>query len=150
MRSKNYKKNKKEPRKKQILESYQTDNLTRLVRTADAVLSSYIRRAFKLDNGLVPCFTCSAQGQVSEMQCGHFIPRANWSTRWLPDNCRPQCPTCNEVLMGNLKIFRQNLEHDLPGLPEQLERLKNEVYKPTLSDLRAIIEDLKGKAREIS
>jgi hypothetical protein len=34
-------------------------------------------------------------------QCGHFVSRGEYSTRWSPINCAWQCGWCNSKYMGN-------------------------------------------------
>lgn len=43
------------------------------------------------------------------MQNGHYISRFFKYTRWLKENCRPQCFMCNMRLGGCAHIFREKL-----------------------------------------
>jgi hypothetical protein len=97
----------------------------------------------------IPCYTCDALLTFNEAQCGHFIPRGNHSTRWLLENCRPQCFDCNEGMDGNLTIFEKNLENEIPGVVERLRMLGHLVYKPTHSDYLNMLEDFSKQIKDI-
>ena|SRR3990167_10524177 len=74
----------------------------------DNVFSKYIRLKYA-KNGQVACYTCSVIKPVAEMQCGHWIPRNNLSTRFSEENCRPQCVGCNMFNKGRPDVFSVNL-----------------------------------------
>ncbi|MFA6315523.1 MAG: recombination protein NinG [Candidatus Paceibacterota bacterium] len=75
-----------------------------LIRELDRVFSLYIRSR---DNGV--CFTCGKQGNIGEMQCGHFIDRRHMATRFDEENCNCQCRQCNQFLDGNLDEYEAAL-----------------------------------------
>ena len=70
-----------------------------LVKNLDMYFSRYIRWSHADSDGNVKCITCDAVKHVKEMQCGHFMSRRYYSTRWLSNtklsNCHPQCYGCN-------------------------------------------------------
>jgi len=72
---------------------------------ADILFSRYVRRLNSKDGKNV-CFTCGRIFAISELQCGHYISRSHNSVRWFIHNAKPQCRNCNEVLKGNLSIYR--------------------------------------------
>jgi hypothetical protein len=82
--------------------------LSKYKKELDAVFSKYIRNKYA-KNGFVKCYTCSACKPISEMQNGHWIPRNNLATRFLEDNCRPQCVGCNIFNKGRPDVFAVNL-----------------------------------------
>jgi len=41
------------------------------------------------------CHNCGTHGEVSDLQCGHWIGRSNFNTRHDLRNALPLCPTCN-------------------------------------------------------
>lgn len=132
------KKNKKKNEKQLTLES------------ADSRFSMYIRfqHAFWTEGGptgrtrMIKCYTCDKVLPFGQMQCGHFMSRKHMYTRWLPDNCRPQCQECNEFKNGNLEEFEKRLEAESPGTPEQLRLLARKVWAPSENDLRDIIANI--------
>lgn len=115
---------------------------------ADTKFSLLIRRIYMRD-GIVPCYTCDTPMDIREAQCGHFIPRDNKATRWLKDNCRPQCKHCNEYLGGNLSEFEKRLELEIPGIVDNLKSLGRQVYSPTKGDMKDLIERLKKELTDL-
>lgn len=92
---------------------------------------------------IVQCYTCDAIYPITRIQCGHFIPRGNNCTRFLIDNCRPQCVNCNQFLHGNLKVFEERLEKEIPGIVARLRELGNKVCDYSESDLEEIEQNIK-------
>lgn len=80
---------------------------------ADSVFSQYVRISHIDEWGRVQCFTCGVMHDWKEVDCGHFIPRGNKTTRYELDNCRPQCTTCNRVYHGREEQFRLNLVREI-------------------------------------
>lgn len=115
---------------------------------ADAKFSILIRRIHTND-GVINCYTCDRPMELREAHCGHFIPRANLATRWLKDNCRPQCKTCNIDLNGNLREFEIRLEKEMPGIVEKLESLGRQIYKPSKSEIIALYETMKKELTDL-
>ena len=59
---------------------------------------------------MVSCFTCNSVRHWSEVDCGHFMSRACMSTRWDPQNAKPQCKRCNGFRSGEQYLFAQHLD----------------------------------------
>lgn len=72
-----------------------------------------IRVTYSDFQGYVRCYTCGTVMPWQEAQNGHFIRRGHSIVRYDEDNCRPQCPTCNEVRGGMEESFEQHLRDDL-------------------------------------
>lgn len=77
----------------------------------DKVFSLYIRlrdskayrfRAFK-------CISCGEVKPFEQMDCGHFIGRANMLLRWDSSNCHGECRACNRLSSSHLLYYRKNL-----------------------------------------
>lgn len=77
-----------------------------LIRKADRLVSTYIRRKHAVRN-IATCVTCGKRGHYKNMQNGHYISRRIMSLRFEEMNCHVQCKYCNETLGGNLKVYRQ-------------------------------------------
>ena len=92
----------------------------KLRKKADAIFSKYIRHKYADDNGYVRCYTCGKVGLVKKMQCGHFITRTKYATRFDENNCRPQCVACNMFHQGNGYIFGKKLEAEGINVDELL------------------------------
>lgn len=74
---------------------------SKLVKKLDAVFSQYIRYSAVERDGLVQCVTCPTRLPPQNMQNGHYQSRGDYPTRWLEDNCHPQCVGCNVFRKGN-------------------------------------------------
>ena len=66
---------------------------SKLIKKLDTVFSQYVRLSNADDRGYCTCVTCGKKGQMEDRrnnQAGHFISRANYSTRWDERNVKPQ------------------------------------------------------------
>ncbi len=77
-----------------------------LKKELDRVFSLFIRAKYPKK-----CYTCGAIGKT--LQNGHFIARSYLATRFLEDNCRPQCVGCNLFGGGKPLDFEENLKKEL-------------------------------------
>lgn len=125
----------------------QDESLQNLVEDADVWFSKYIRLLYASSDGMVECYTSGKKMRWQEIQCGHFISRKHFATRWMPDNCRPQSEYENCHLHGNMEVFRKKLEQERSGLPEWLEEQAREVCKPTRDELKQLIIEYRGKVK---
>jgi len=76
----------------------------------DAAFSWYIRLMHSDDKGMLQCFTCKQRLYWTKADNGHFISRRYYATRWRPDNCRPQCKSCNLYNSGEQWLFGKYLD----------------------------------------
>jgi len=79
-----------------------------LVTKLDTVFSQYIRRRYAV-NDIAECITCSKKDHYKKLQCGHFMSRRHYSTRWDENNVGVQCYGCNITNQGQQYIFSQYL-----------------------------------------
>ena len=126
-----------------------TESFKNLVSDLDQVFSQYIRNKHADKNGIVECYTCGVKQKVSEIQCGHFMGRSNFGTRWMENNCRPQCMECNYFKSGNIEEFEYNLDKENNALVEYLRECAREVYKPTKDELKALIFEYRLKLNQV-
>ena len=100
-----------------------------LIKKLDKIFSVYIRVSSSVD-GFVKCCTCGKPGHWKTMDCGHFIPRKNISTRYLEQNCAPQCKDCNEFYSPEkiAKICQMIEEHDGEWDEEELEKFLIQLF----------------------
>jgi hypothetical protein len=129
--------------------SLEEEDIQVLIAECDAVFSKYIRVKYSNEKGLCQCYTCGAEKRYQDLQCGHFIPRLNMATRYLPENCRVQCVGCNELARGNMKVFEQKLEAEHKGIVEWLREQGNSVYKPSRFELKEILVEYRCKLRTV-
>ena len=93
-----------------------------LKKDLDDVYSIYIRQKHEDSNGVVECYTCRKLFTVKTIQNGHFVSRQYLATRWLDDNCRPQCWGCNGFGNGRLLDYEERLKQDLGA--DLVEKMK--------------------------
>ena len=83
-----------------------------LVTKLDAVFSQYIRRRNAV-NDIAECITCSKKDHYKKLQCGHFMSRRHYSTRWDENNVGVQCYGCNITNQGQQFKFSLYLGNKL-------------------------------------
>ena len=88
------------------------ENRSKIIRKLDKLFSIIVRTRNSFDE-LNACYTCGQILPIKELQCGHFLSRRHFATRWNFDNARPQCNSCNVMKQGNLKVFEQKLRNEL-------------------------------------
>lgn len=116
---------------------------------ADKLFSILVRLKAMDSNGYVQCFTCEQFRPFKELQCGHYIKRGHYATRWLEENAKPQCHECNVIKSGNYEVYTEMLNYDHEGLPERLKDLeRNAKFKLSSSDLDQIIDMLNKRIKE--
>ena len=101
-------------------------NFSQLKKQADKVFSLHIRTKYANWKGEVRCYTCDKVFTIKTIQCGHYVSRVYSNTRWLPENCRPQCYGCNVMKRGNMDEFAIRLEKETPGILEKLNIWKHQ------------------------
>ena len=95
----------------------------KLIAEADAWLSRYVRLFAYNDRGLVECYTCNKLFYIKNIQCGHFIGRGHYSTRFDIRNVRPQCKLCNGMRGGEPGAYARRLIKEI-GMDEFLNLLE--------------------------
>jgi len=134
---------------KEEKEVEQDETLSELVHRLDAIFSKYIRLKYADEKGMVECYTSRVKKHWTEMQCGHFISRSNFFTRWDERNCRPQTEYENCGKHGNIPVYAAKLEQENPGITEYLLEESRIVYKPTHEELKQMILNYHQKVNEL-
>lgn len=112
----------------------------------DYVYSLWVRISASGSDGRCECYTCGKVDRYQNMDCGHFVPRDNNGTRFLPENTKPQCKTCNQYKDGNEEAFAIHLELD--GISVAwLRQVGREVAKPTISELKELLIMYRNKLK---
>ena len=121
---------------------------SKLVKKLDVVFSQYIRVKDADRNGMVKCVTCSKVGhwKTGGMQCGHFISRKHYSTRWDERNVGVQCGGCNIYKSGNVYLFSKYLGENLS---EELYQKSLVITKFTSDELQDMIDHYSNKLKKI-
>ena len=108
---------------------------TTLIKKLDTEFSIYIRKR-KAKNDIAECFTCGKKDNWKNLQCGHFMSRKHYSTRWDENNCQVQCVGCNVFRYGEQYKFGVKLNQIYGnGCSENLESTTKQIYKITQYEL---------------
>lgn len=118
-----------------------------IVAKLDKEFSLYIRQRTAV-NGKVTCFTCGKKDDWQNMDCGHFMSRKHYSTRWDEDNCQVQCKSCNVFRYGEQFKFGVNLNQLEDGLAERLLAKSRLTAKFSNYDLIMMIEYYQEKNKK--
>ncbi len=122
-----------------------------LKKTAWDLLSKIIRIKHSDENGYCACVTCGTTKHWSELQAGHFIPKAQGnSVYFLEENIHPQCVYCNMFQGGNLTNYTLYMI-DTYGRDEveRLQKVKNEKIKITENDYEQMIVEFKSRLKDL-
>ena len=112
-----------------------------LILDLDKVFSIVVRQTGIDERGLNTCYSCGKIAHWTDLQCGHYLSRKHYSTRWTLENCRPQCVKCNLYTEGNKPAFVRHLIKDFGlGYLDQLEILKNRMFKLEIFNLKLLIQ----------
>ena len=125
-----------------ILKKKKPKTKTWYKRELDRVFSIFIRQSYAVC-GVVACYTCGREGEVKELQNGHFVPRQYMATRWDERNCRPQCYACNMLYNGQPSAYAVRLEAETPGIVKELEALRRTIKQWTIKELEEMIAKYK-------
>jgi hypothetical protein len=108
--------------------------------------------------GWVKCFTCGAWIFWKKADCGHYIPRTHYGTRFDLRNLRCQCTECNRYHEGEHWKFRQKLvetigEHEVAALELTasmwgFSRHPTEWLESEIKRYRALNKPLLNRAKE--
>lgn len=121
-----------------------------LINKADKVFSQYIRRRYTDDNGFTECYTCGKKDHWKELQCGHFMSRKHYSTRWNETNCQVQCAGCNVFRYGEQYKFGRNLDIEFGnGTADELHSKSRQIVKYDNQDLIEMIKHYEKKVAEL-
>jgi hypothetical protein len=75
------------------------------------LFSRWVRlKAADPQTGLVKCFICGRIYHWMQMDCAHFVRRANVCTRYNVYNNQACCQSCNRSKNGNLELYAKQLD----------------------------------------
>lgn len=116
----------------------------------DEEFSKYIRMTHADRNGLCACYTCSTVAHWKNMDNGHFKLRKNHATRWEPDNCRPQCKTCNQYREGKAEEFEDHLRREIGSVRTDAVIAKSyTTVKISEPEAQTMLQGLKQRNKEV-
>jgi len=118
---------KKKPVKKAKQTKSKVPSTKKLVKELDKVFGDYI---VNRDNWT--CITCGKKivNDRKKIQCGHYISRKHYATRWDERNCSGQCIGCNVFGNGRPDDYAiKIIEKYGMGVLKELNRLKYSNFK---------------------
>ena len=83
--------------------------LSTLQAKADSLMSEYIRRKHADEHGYVTCVSCGRSFRWQDVDNGHFISRRHFATRYIEENCHPECKGCNRFNHDHLIGYTQSM-----------------------------------------
>mgnify|MGYP003644948864 FL=1 len=114
---------------------------SKLIAKADKVFSQYIRKRNADHRDYVACFTCGKVDHWKSQDCGHFMSRKYYNTRWDEENCQVQCKGCNIFRHGEQFLFGVHTDQLYGhGKAEELHFKSREMVKLSQGDLQDIID----------
>lgn len=119
-----------------------------LKKKADTIHSRYIRLRDSDRNGIAECITCGTKKHWKQMQCGHFVTRANNKLRYDEMNTNAQCVGCNMFKSGEQYLYSKALDMKYgTGTAEELHQQRFDTHKLTITELEDIIHDRKEQIK---
>ena len=115
------------------------------VESLDKIFSEFIRRR-KAVMDIATCVTCGIAKPWKEMQCGHYISRGKFGTRWDEKNCHVQCYACNVMLHGNYPKYARYLIGTYGiNILDELELKGNSTPRFSVGELLLMVDEYKRK-----
>lgn len=130
---------------KRMVAEFSDESWTNLRDELDTVFSLYIRLKDANADGYNSCFTCGEFLHYKQLHNGHCNSRGEIGSRFLTENCRPQCPKCNSKHETYPEIFRNKLEAENKGILEYLDNIAHSVNKLSVSDLKELLLEYRSK-----
>jgi len=122
------------------------DNVQELTIDIDRILSRYIRLRDMEADGKITCFCCDKRISWQKAHAMHFISRQHMGTRFLIQNLKSGCFTCNVEKRGNLEVYKERLT---PEVIDFLIEQSHTVSNVTRDDLKEILIDLQFKLKNV-
>ena len=121
-----------------------------LVKRLDNIFSQYIRLRNANAQGIAECYTCGKKDHWKKLQCGHFMSRKSYSTRWDELNCMVQCVKCNMFEQGMSYVFGLNLNKDFgDGTADGLLHKSKQIVKLQNYELEELITKYTSLVKKI-
>lgn len=123
------------------------DSVQELTIDLDRVISRYVRLRDMGKDHKITCYICGNRVKWEKAHCMHFIPRQHLATRFLIDNLRSGCFTCNVEKRGNLIEFENKLKGEEIGLYEFLQEQSRVVSSPSRDELKQLLFDYQQRLK---
>lgn len=115
----------------------------------DRVFSKYIRTIGTV-NGVGRCISCGQLKPYEQLDCGHFIGRQYFGTRWSDVNCQTQCRFCNRFNEGEKDKFAAALikKYGADVIDRLLVQKKLHARKPDIFTMGFMIKEYEAKLND--
>ena len=115
----------------------------------DKIFSLYIRQRDS-ENGAFKCISCGQTKPYAQSDCGHYINRQHFATRYDEKNCNAQCRKCNRFGEGNIQGYRKGLiaKYGEKAI-DLLEMKKFNTCSLSLPEIEILTNLYKQKVKEI-
>ena len=119
-------------------------SINQLVADLDKVFSIFIRLRDLNNEDVSFCVTCGKPMTLKTSQCGHFISRRHFATRWEEKNCAAQCYACNMHNQGKQYEFGLAIDNRFGvGTAQKLLIQSKNKFKKDKSILQILINKYK-------
>ena len=125
------------------------DSVKELTIDIDMVTSRYIRIRDMESDGKITCYCCDKRVKWEQAHAAHYINRQHMGTRFLFQNIKSNCFTCNVEKRGNLVVYAERLNKEDPGIVDWLIEQSHIVTSPTRNELKQILFDRQQKLRMV-
>jgi hypothetical protein len=120
-----------------------------LIRDADKWFSLFIRLRDSNSMGVGKCVTCNEYAHYLKMDCGHFISRTYFATRFNEKNTALQCKRCNTFGNGEPILFAKAIEDKYGiGTVDKLIIESRKICKRDIEDYNKLIFHYKKLVHE--
>lgn len=130
---------------KRMEQEFGEESISNLIDDLDATISRYVRIRDSNVNGFAKCCTCPNELPYTEMDAGHFVPRANMSTRFNEFNIHTQCRICNRTKYGEQEKMVKYIEEKHEGMSDWLLEQARHISRPSISDLKELLLEYRSK-----
>lgn len=123
---------------------------SKLIHKADTYFSECIRLRDADHRGIVACITCGDEHHWTDIDCGHYVHRANMATRYELENSNGQCRLCNSAPDDKFTEHGEAIDKKYgPGTAERLRKLGNTERHFMEHELQGMIEELKKEIKAL-
>ena len=121
-----------------------------IVKDLDRAFSLYVRNRDANLDGFVECITCGAVKHWKTVDCGHFMSRSRYSTRWDELNAYAQCKKCNMTNGGEQFIMARRIDEiHGEGMAEAIHIKSMTTVKLADFELVEMIEEYRQKLNDL-
>lgn len=121
-----------------------------LSKKLDLCFSMYVRLSRINRSGYGNCVTCGHLKPFAELDCGHFMSRDHYPTRWDLKNVGIQCQGCNRFRAGRQFEFGQFIDKtEGRGSSAKLHFLAKTGRAPDNFQIQTMIEFYTGEVKKL-